>query len=391
MNKILKKELSSKILFLLAIFSYITSYFLGGIYGEALGVLGFMLLSFAIIKLIRELSNKKKINTTKNKDSKEDTNIVNKNIESKKLSFPKIKSNNYLLPISIVLGCIILGSFYYASRMNYKNTGTESYKEDEYLFQLEERCYFYEDKKCVTKEEKEVIKLIPENAILREIKPLPLFDKSIYIGIYIEGPEVQKVSTNNMSYSSCGESVRGQGIQGIYHLFTYGYGKIESDIVIPKSITWDDYNPDLAVNKISMAWKNTKYNNFNHFKGGAYSQENKYDLEITDLINFQDLNGDGQRYEFILFGGMYMDCSTDENLIAGFDKENNVAIIYKLKSSEGQFYYWGVNFFPDESGSVIIQWPCGDHGSMEERTIYYKYDSASKYYYFFNKTIKDCY
>lgn len=262
---------------------------------------------------------------------------------------------------------------------------SESQKQD----QQEEKCFSYEDKKCVTKEEKEIIQLIPIGAILREIKPMPASERNDFIGIYIENPVIEATSTDD--YMNCSANIRGQSVIGVYHLFTYSLEHINSDIIIPKSASWDDYNSSLSAQRIGMSWRNTKYNNFNNYNGQSYLERDKFNLEISNLINFEDYNGDGLPHEFILYGGVYYACGTDENLVAGYDNENGSAIIYKIMGETNSPTYWAARFIPDQNGNVANKWGCGDHGSEEEISVLYKYNPINKYYYFVNKTVKKCY
>lgn len=55
-----KKAVPSYVLFIIAAVSYGLSYFLGGVIGEGLSLLGLVCLLMAIIGLFRELKDKKK-------------------------------------------------------------------------------------------------------------------------------------------------------------------------------------------------------------------------------------------------------------------------------------------------------------------------------------------
>lgn len=56
----LKKTLSSKFLFISGVISYLLAFLLGGIIGDALKTLGFIILVMGILALNRELKQKKK-------------------------------------------------------------------------------------------------------------------------------------------------------------------------------------------------------------------------------------------------------------------------------------------------------------------------------------------
>ena len=58
MNK-LNKSLSSKYLLIIGAGSFVVGYFMGGIYGDGLRTLGFIIFIIGIISLNRELKNKK--------------------------------------------------------------------------------------------------------------------------------------------------------------------------------------------------------------------------------------------------------------------------------------------------------------------------------------------
>lgn len=66
MNK-LNKSLPSKYLLIIGIIGFVVGYFMGGIYGDGLRTLGFIIFVIGILALNRELKNKK--------GKKQDTNI----------------------------------------------------------------------------------------------------------------------------------------------------------------------------------------------------------------------------------------------------------------------------------------------------------------------------
>jgi len=238
--------------------------------------------------------------------------------------------------------------------------------------------------------------LLPNNIILREVKNIPTYenseiDKNMFVGIYIENPIVNSEGSE-LNYTTCPEEKAGQSILGTYHLFTYSNfcNCLISDLIIPKSTNYSDYNSSLSVQKIIMPWKNTKINNFYYFNGKEPKEDKKYNLEISSLINFNDYNGDGYPGEFILFGGEYLACGHDERLIAGFDTENSNAIIYKIIDKEGKIIYWSDNFIPKKDGSVLVSWLCGDHGADTETNSYYIFNKEKKSYLLIKEEEKKC-
>ena len=66
MNK-LNKPLPSKYLLIIGVVGFVVGYFMGGIYGDGLRTLGFIIFVIGILALNRELKNKKK--------EKQNTNI----------------------------------------------------------------------------------------------------------------------------------------------------------------------------------------------------------------------------------------------------------------------------------------------------------------------------
>ena len=62
----LNKTLSSKYLFILGVISYLLAFLLGGIIGDALKTLGFIILVIGILALNHELKQKKKDKEFKN-------------------------------------------------------------------------------------------------------------------------------------------------------------------------------------------------------------------------------------------------------------------------------------------------------------------------------------
>lgn len=285
-----------------------------------------------------------------------------------------------ILPVGILLGCIILGWFFYAVQINKRKAIV---KQQEVI----DKCYAHEDKKCVTQGEKNIVKLISNNAILREVQPVPSFYDNVFIGIYIENPVLAEKNTDETTtYMDCYSEKRGQSISGIYHLFTYSDGVIKSDIIIPN----DEWQFPGENNLPAMAWKNTKMNNFDYFNGKPYSKNDSPNLEISSLINFADYNGDGNKYEFILYGGTYGDCSTDTNLIAGYDEKADSAVIYKVVYKDKSINYWNNGFFPNENGDVFFYRACGDHARCTDIKMNYKYNKSGKFYYLVDRIEKEC-
>lgn len=63
----MKKSLSWRPLLIISVVSYILSFIIGGIIGDALRLLGFLMLIFTVIAGIRVMVNKKSNKTTTNK------------------------------------------------------------------------------------------------------------------------------------------------------------------------------------------------------------------------------------------------------------------------------------------------------------------------------------
>ena len=197
-----------------------------------------------------------------------------------------------------------------------------------------------------------VQKLIQEGSLLRDYQEIPGVDNS-YLVIYIK----PGYTFNTWDYSCPGFMLQ-DSIIGEYHLALVQDNKIINDLVIPLSSVSQAYQTD---GKLELIYKNK-------FTGNGLGEVNIEDRVVQKLIEFKDLTGDGQPYEFLLTttgGG----CGFNESIVGAYDPEENQAILYSD---------WIMRFQPDENGESYYLFECGDHGNEIRQEARYKYDANLK-------------
>lgn len=234
--------------------------------------------------------------------------------------------------------------------------------------------------KCDTKIENEIKSLLPKGALLREVKPIPDFyseEPQVYIGIYIENPKINP-PPSEIDYYTCPLLTSGQSIEGIYHFFLYQDSRVFGDKTLPEGLHRNGY-----------PWKNAKSNNFDLFNSPTIPKKEKGDLELTQLINFAEYNGDYNKHEFIFYGD-YQACGHNLNLVAGYDDQAKQIIFYPIITRD-RTVNWYDNFKPSRDGSVKWMWPCGDHGAETGESQLFSFDKTKKAYILVKETTSTCY
>lgn len=243
--------------------------------------------------------------------------------------------------------------------------------------------------------ENQVQKLLPSNALMREVELIPGVSPESYLVIYIEDPKFDDLKDYETNYyMTCPESTMGQAIEGVYHLGLFQSNSLVDDQVIYSNYWYVDPTTHFLgkgpENRGKLSFRNTKQNIHWRFNGPEPSEEEKNELEIVKLIRLEDLTGDGLGYEFKLTGTT-SPCGHSEYLIAGYDKKRNQAVVYPIITdipdnvvypiiTDFKISYWGDNFLPDSLGKVEWYWRCGDHGATEESYQSYLFNSANQSY-----------
>ncbi len=239
--------------------------------------------------------------------------------------------------------------------------------------------------------------LIPKEALLREYKKIPNLSPESYLVLYVlnsKTDELLEPSRRWSAYTSCASGIEGRAIEGNYHLALIQNNKLINDVSIPGSGS----NVDLSTgkplppsNNIRLAYQNIRMNADPAYLKLEGSEPSVEQLEYTDvdLMNFQDLNGDGYYYEFLL-NGFTLACGHTEHLVLGYSKANNKAVVYPIINKD-QTFYWVDNFLPNSEGKVEQGWSCGDHGSDTEEKNTYRFDPKKESYYLEGSSTKKCY
>lgn len=235
--------------------------------------------------------------------------------------------------------------------------------------------------------EQKIKKLLFQYAYLRDYQKIPNIEPESYLAIYVNDSKVDTPKPGWNYDASCSESSEGRAIEGIYYLALIQNDKIVNDIKLPGYEATQLDDPML--NALRIVYQHTKSHVYYRDGGEKPPAEHEYDLVDIKLLNLQDLNGDGEKMEFILDGRTF-GCGHTEHLIAGYDKANNKAIVYPI-INKGKTTYWMDRFWPDASGKVETGWGCGDHGTEIEDKSVYKYDSQKEGYIFVENIKKKCY
>ncbi len=226
--------------------------------------------------------------------------------------------------------------------------------------------------------------LLPKNSFLRELALIPDIFPESYLLIYVEDPKFNEIpkDASGYIYMSCPEVTEGQAIEGIYHLALFQNNSIVNDKIIPvgDNVVFNNSEEagESAALRQKLVFKNTKINIYWMFNGLEPSKQEEYNLEKVTLINFKDYTGDGQKYEFKLIGATFP-CGHTEFLIAGYDQENNKAVVYPVVENQDTFY-WRDNFDPDSVGKVEWRFQCGDHGNDLEEYKLYQFNTDQENY-----------
>lgn len=232
---------------------------------------------------------------------------------------------------------------------------------------------------CEITLKKLILNKIPYWSFLREYKEIP-WKTWVYLWIYINNYTIDEEmnTTKDMPYSSCPEEVQWKWISWDYHLFTYENWNITSDLIVPLWFRETLYNA-----KLNLSYMNTKINNYYYFWWNKPNNDNEnYNIELSDLINFKDYNWDWLKNEFLIFDHLDQSCWHNNYLVAWFDNIFNKVIIYWIKDKNWNITYWGDNFIPNEKWEVKNWWECWDHWVEDFSRNYYKYNSKSKTYDF---------
>lgn len=196
--------------------------------------------------------------------------------------------------------------------------------------------------------EESILKIIPSDSFLREYKLIPE-NQGVYIGIYIKNYEIEKpLNSTGSIFLSCPEMAQWQWIKWEYHIFSYVNREITSDLIVP-SID----NRYFKDSELVLSYMNTKNNNYWYLWWEKPKSESEDDIiEKSNLINFNDYNWDGIKWEFLLVNWQENDCWGKNYLIAWYDQVDKKAIIYGIKGKERNVSYWNENFIPNDKWEV---------------------------------------
>ncbi len=253
------------------------------------------------------------------------------------------------------------------------------------------KWYNYEGWVCMPSLETTIRNALPAGVFLRDIQ-LVAWIENVYLWIYIKNYKMDELSEEiDVPYTDCHWEVRGQWIEGEYHIFTYAGNKITSDLQIPLWFRNEGINPELAW-QLVFSYMNTNHNNYMFFnwKESKNNSNTLNEIEVSKLINLSDYNWDGIKNEFYLVDHWDQVCGHNNYLIAGYDVTSSKAIIYWIKWKDNTISYWADNFKPDEKWEVKNGWECWDHGSWIESENYYKFNKESNIFELTQSTQKDC-
>lgn len=238
---------------------------------------------------------------------------------------------------------------------------------------------------------KKIKSQLPSGAYLREYEKLTDVMGDIYVGLYVtdySDPLIPVFPQNQMHmdnlFYTCPEETQGQSLSGNYYAFAFKDDKIISSCKIPV------YDEDLSIIN-SFSLYNSPFNNCRFFKLGENkncSNLSKSILEKTDLIELNDLTGDGNKNEFLLTG-IQEACGFVNHLVVGFDEISKKIQVYP-KNIKNEYYYWNIRFVPlnGECQVVII---CDDHGNEEYIREDFLFNPEIKEYELIYSETKDCY
>ncbi|MCL5409867.1 MAG: hypothetical protein M1607_03345 [Patescibacteria group bacterium] len=239
--------------------------------------------------------------------------------------------------------------------------------------------------------EDKIKSIIPKSSFLREYKPLSEFGDSTFLVLYVENPKIDPETKNlGMGYflTCLGEQI-GRGIEGIYHLAIIDDGKIVSEKTIPgsnlPSPDATENSPQLPQNTIKLAYQNIKWNTHWDTGEATPSSEHEIDPVNVELMNFQDVNGDGLKNEFVL-PGQVVGCALHERLVAGYTPSKEVKLYPFI--SNGKTQNWLDHFSVEKPGQIVEEWQCGDHGQADHEVTSYQFKDES--FQLVSHSIKPC-
>lgn len=220
--------------------------------------------------------------------------------------------------------------------------------------------------------EKQLVKLLPQGAMLRDFAPIP--DTQKVLVIYIQDPVIDPEPIPD-DLLICSGWVSGQAIRGVYHLALLEDGRIVNDTIIPDPSDW--HWPVLR--HIGLIFRHTKA--VIHARFGGPKPMDDVDAQLFSkvrLMRLRDLNGDDLPHEFQL--EVYVAaCGYVQVLTAGYSAKQQKAMVYPIL--EGQAArYWHDNFHPDEQGRVHWQFQCGDHANDIDAKKTFEFDQAQDAY-----------
>lgn len=205
---------------------------------------------------------------------------------------------------------------------------------------------------------------LPKGAFIREIVKIPRTWPNKYLAIWIEPgytrtPDEDSASYSYFEFGGCQEEFLGQYISGHYHLGVFSLGLLLQDLKIP----YQQDNKDIP---LPLTW-NKMVNNDIH-------------LIQQQLIQLEDLTGDGEPSEFALYTTQGR-CGFWESMVFGFDTRSQKLV---------QYSDWIERFRPNSQGEVDTLFECGDHGNQMRQKRHYKFNALEKKLNLVSETLTDC-
>lgn len=281
----------------------------------------------------------------------------------------------------IALGVIIILLFIWSYNVREYCTWENEYIDKGWVCACDD-WYIKSEGACIITFEQKIRNVLPSGAFLREYVLIPWTD-DVYMGIYIENYRIESpLDEQTILYQDCYSMVMGQAITWDYYVFTYSKWKIVKQEYITPSTS--------ILNKLSIAYINTKEMNYQYYKGIQPKPEDKNRTEITRLLNFRDLNGDGVSNEFQLIDHADQVCGHNNYNVIWYDKTNSSPVIYWIQGFDYKIDVWWDNFVPNEKWEVTTWWECWDHGSGTEIILKYIFNKKDNYYSLIKNETKEC-
>lgn len=201
---------------------------------------------------------------------------------------------------------------------------------------------------------KNIEKILPAGAFLRDYKKLNGAGDNAYLVIYVE-KDFTVDKTEGEALLSCPGEIVGQPIKGKYHLELIENYKTINDVSIPYYMDRD----------LALVYRNIKANIY-----GNFNRKDGMEMEGVPLLVLKDYTGDEKPFEFLIItseGG----CGFWNGLVAGYDPDTNKAVL---------FSDWIHNLNPNNKGYFQYLFDCGNHGNQTRVEEDYQYSPTVKWF-----------